>query len=433
MKFTHNTKQASLFQLGLMQIEIPHDNELVKMNKEMPWEEMVEIIQDKFSSVTGRNSNSVRMMLGLEIAKRKLGMSDVEIIEQIKVDVSLKLFCGFDNWDHPIPEPSSMTRFRKKLDTETIQMLEEASIKKFIRKAPKRRRHQVIADTTCVEANITHPTDTKLLSKVVEKMTNILEKTRKEGEKLIIRNKRKVKNLIYSFNLKRRKTKREILKMKKKLIREGQKLLRQISKIKPKIKECFEETITTAKEIISQQKQMIEQKTKRIKQRIISFHETDIRPIVRGKDAKNTEFGPKLGINVIAGGLVQSTKIDNENFPDSKMIDASLETHKKTFGRDPTEIIADRGYHSPQNHNHVQEKGIKDGIQYRGKVPKKANLPPKSTQKRMRRQRSVVEAKIGTFKTKYGGAKNKYQNSNAHVWIGLGIIAMNATWIANKV
>ena len=130
-------------------------------------------------------------MIGLEIAKRKYGLSDEAIVDQLKVDMALKIFCGFNEWDHPLLEASGLTKFRARLDKETLLRLEEANIRKIIRKVPRRNRYQVITDSTCVEANITYPTDSKLLSKTYGKLVQTAERLREKGVKLIIRAKHK--------------------------------------------------------------------------------------------------------------------------------------------------------------------------------------------------------------------------------------------------
>lgn len=436
MKYSHNEDQKSLFSFGLMNIDIPKDHELVKMEREIDWEAMVEIVEKKYSGKTGRNSKSLRMMMGLEIAKRKYGLSDKAIVEQLAVDMALKIFCGFDEWEHDLLEASSMTRFRERLDKKTLQQLEEVNLRKMIRKVPRRNRYQVITDSTCVEANVTYPTDSKLLSKVYEKLVQSAKKIREEGAELVIRGKLKMKKAVRFFNLKRRKTRKEILKMNKKLIRESQKVTNLIKEnlyvAKKEAKDKIVNILKITKTILSQQNQMIQSKTRCIKDRIVSFHETKVRPIFRGKEGKQTEFGPKVAINIIGGALAQTTKLSNDNFSDTEMVSASLKTNQSTFGRDPTELIADRGAHSPKNHQILSNKKIMDGIQYRGKIPQKANLPPPRTGKRMYKQRSTVEGKIGILKTHYGGNRNKYKNEHAQCLLSFGFIAMNATWVAAR-
>jgi len=75
-------------------------------------------------------------------------------------------------------------------------------MQKFI---PKRKREQLIVDTTCQEANITFPTDTNLLKKTWNKLVSTIEKIRDKGEQLIIRGKHKIKKNIRAFDLQRQK------------------------------------------------------------------------------------------------------------------------------------------------------------------------------------------------------------------------------------
>ncbi len=434
MKHSIDVNQKILFHAGLFDTELPASNEFVRMAEEIDWDGMIEIVGKKYSGTRGRNSKSLRMMIALEIANRKLGLSDEDIVEQLKVDIALKHFCGFDSFDHDIPNPSSLTYFRRRLDEKTLEQLEAVNVRKIIRLVPRRIRHQVISDTTCVPANITYPTDSKLLASAWKKLVGVAERIRKEGVSLVIRGKRKMASAIRRFNLKRKKTKAAVRKMNGKLIRAVTKMIRSVDFHTEEIKEGMKETIRkildTARVIVDQQKTMLKQKVRHIKDRIVSFHEPAVRPLFRGKDGKSTEFGPKVCLNVIGGALVQTAKIARNNFSDTEIPEASITTHEKTFGRIPSEFIADRGAHSPKNHRRLEECGITDGIQYRGKIPKSAHLPPPKTIKRMYRRRSLVEGKIGTFKTRYQGNRNRYADKNAPCWVSFGFITMNAAWAA---
>jgi IS5 family transposase len=434
MKHSTNAHQKTLFHAGFFDEELPAGNELVRMAEEIDWEGMLEIVGKRYSATKGRNSNSLRMMIALEIAKRKLGLSDIDIVEQLKVDISLKYFCGFDSFDHDIPDPSSLTYFRRRLDEETLRRMEEVNIKKIIRKVPLRVRHQVISDTTCVPANITYPTDSKLLATAWRKLVGVAETIRSKGVSFVIRGKRKIASAIRAFNLKRKKTRTAVRKMNGKLIRAVTRALRLVDshlhETGAETKKSMRKIIETAQKIVEQQKTMLRQKVRHIKDRIVSFYEPAVRPLFRGKDGKSTEFGPKMCLNVIGGALIQTAKIAHNNFSDTEIVDVSMETHKETFERYPKEFIADRGAHSPKNHRRLAECGITDGVQYRGKIPKSANLPPPKTRKRMYRRRSLVEGKIGTFKTRYQGNRNRYADKNASCWVSFGFITMNAAWAA---
>lgn len=441
MKYTQNTTQGTMFSFDLMKVELPKENELIRMVEEIDWDSMIEIVGKKYSRTEGRPSSSLRMMIALEIAKRKYTMSDEDIVAQLKVDLALKVFCGFNSCDHEIPDPSSLTVFRRRLDEETLRQMEEVNVRKIMRRVPLRIRHQVIVDSTCVPANITYPTDSKLLATTWKNLTGALKNMRVAGVNLVIRGKRKTASLIRSFNLKRKKTRKEIAKMNRKLIRIGTRMMRKViltmaehgKEVSVKLRKKIRRVIRTAEQILWQQAEMIRNKTRRMKNRIVSFHEPLVRPIFRGKDSGSTEFGSKLRVNVVGGSLIQSSGVSNDNTSDTKMPRAALKTHRRTVGHDPTELISDRGAHSPQNHRLLKRKGITDGIQYRGRIPQHASLAPPGARKRMYRQRAARgEGLIGVFKTRYQGHRNRYRNKNAHAWISFGMIAMNGTWAARQ-
>lgn len=398
--------------------------------KEIPWEELVEIVTKQYSQKTGRNSKSIRMMLGLEIAKHILRESDEDLVRRLETDIALKLFCGFTTMDHDVPDSSSLTKFRHRLDEETLRTMEEAAMRTFVRKAPKRRRHQVITDTTCMPANITPPMDSKLLVKTWSNLVRVLEKARKNGEHIIIHGRRTIEKAMVSFRKNGRKTKEAVIAFNALLVEESKKLLKKAQKMAG---EAAEQTVTTAAVILEQQEQMLRTGIRSVQNRIISFHEPSIRPIPRGKDGgRRTEFGKKITFNVIGGGLMQTARVDNNAFSDTEMIDDALQTHKCTFKRKPSEINADRGAHSPKNHGLLSQEDILDGVQYRGKIPKNAQAPPDHVKKRMEKQRSAVEAKIGTWKTRYGGNRNMYKEDHAHIRITFGLLGMNAMWAAAR-
>ena len=184
---------------------------------------------------------------------------------------------------------------------------------------------------------------------------------------------------------------KEIVRMNRRLIRLGKRMMNKVlstmeehrKEVSVKLRKNIRKVVRTAKEILRQQAEMIRSKTRRMKDRIVSFHEPLVRPIFRGKDSCGTEFGPKLRVSVVGGSLIQSSGVSNDNTSDTKMVRACLKTHRRTFGHDPTELIADRGAHSPKTHALLKRKGITDGIQYRGRIPHHASLAPPATLRRM--------------------------------------------------
>lgn len=432
MKHHHSTNQAAIFDFNLLQMPVDEKHPLMLIGKELNWDELIDIVGKKYSGKTGRNSKSLRMMIALEIAKPVLRESDRDLVRRLETDIALKLFCGFTNVHHDVPDASSLTKFRKKLDSETLRLLEDASIRKFIRKLPRKRRHQCITDSTCIPANITFPIDGKLLLAAYRKMVGALENIRRTGKAVIIRGKRTVQKAAAGFRKKKRHTIEEVKAFNQLLVDEGKKLRALLKKTMANTTaEVSEKLLQTIATVLSQQGEMLRKNIRSCKDRIVSLHAPMIRPIPRGKEGgRKTEFGKKITCTVIAGKLMRMDRIDDNPFSDTEMVRDTISTHERCFGKQPGEINTDRGGHTPEIHALLKEQNITDGVQWKGARPKKAPTPPDSAIKRMRRQRSVVEGKFGTLKTRYGCNRNPYKHEHAHVKISFALLAMNAMAVA---
>ena len=69
-------------------------------------------------------------------------------------------------------------------------------------------------------------------------------------------------------------------------------------------------------EVYRQQQWMFENNKQRIEERIVSLSQPHIRPIVRGKAGKNTEFGAKISASCFEG-YVFLDRISWNNFNES--------------------------------------------------------------------------------------------------------------------
>ncbi len=110
------------------------------MRKLIPWDELIEIVFKKYSDF-GRPSRSVLLMLCLEILKRRFQLSDEDLFERFKTDISFQYFCGFNSFSHgELPlNTSNMTKFRNRLDEKTIDEIENIVTRALLKHLPKKR------------------------------------------------------------------------------------------------------------------------------------------------------------------------------------------------------------------------------------------------------------------------------------------------------
>jgi flagellar basal body rod protein FlgC len=93
-------------------------------------------------------------------------------------------------------------------------------------------------------------------------------------------------------------------------------------------------------EVYRQQQWMFDNKKQRIDDRIVSINQPHVRPIVRGKAGKNTEFGAKISASCI-DGYVFLDRISWDNFNESVDLKAQVEAFKDRTGSYPESVHAD--------------------------------------------------------------------------------------------
>ena len=133
-----------------------------------------------------------RLALGALIIQERLGCTDREAVEQIRENPYLQFFLGYSAYQYQAPFDASMyVHFRKRFDFETLQQINECIIAAQNKETKpcadekddhdeggtkQSNRGQLIIDATCAPADITHPTDLKLMNKAREKTEAIIDR-----------------------------------------------------------------------------------------------------------------------------------------------------------------------------------------------------------------------------------------------------------------
>ena len=82
----------------------------------MPWEELEEIYASQFNPTTGAPAKPVRLAFGALFIKQRLGLTDKEIVEQIRGNAYMQFFPGFAGYSSKAPfDPSMMAHSRKSM------------------------------------------------------------------------------------------------------------------------------------------------------------------------------------------------------------------------------------------------------------------------------------------------------------------------------
>jgi IS5 family transposase len=94
-------------------------------------------------------------------------------------------------------------------------------------------------------------------------------------------------------------------------------------------------------------------------QKLLSVFEEHTAIIRRGKARKQTEFGRKVWLSEVDGGIISGFRILEGNAGDEAQLRPALEDHRRLFGKPPELVAADRNVHSKENERLAKEMGVK--------------------------------------------------------------------------
>lgn len=114
---------------------------------------------------------------------------------------------------------------------------------------------------------------------------------------------------------------------------------------------------------------MWSEKKRRVDQGIVSLSQPHVRPIVRGKARKPTEFWAKLSVSYV-DHYVFLHRLSWENFNESQALKAQVKNCKETYGCYPESVHVDKIYRTRENLAWCKERGIRLTGLYLGRPPK---------------------------------------------------------------
>ncbi len=164
---TKHPASGNLFQQALVD-QINLDHQLVKLADLIDWSVFEESWSGLFPSKRGRPATSTRLIAGLLYLQHTQGCSDEALLWTWIENPYMQYFCGETHFQHRLPiDPSSMTRWRKRLGEHGVSMLLEQTIlaAKKGQVIQERSLERVIVDSTVMEKAVAFPTDSRLLER----------------------------------------------------------------------------------------------------------------------------------------------------------------------------------------------------------------------------------------------------------------------------
>jgi len=428
--------------------------ELKKIDGYLEDEQLYRLIKKDLSqrrlktTQTGRNSTPVEVILRMLVVKRLYGSSYEETERQVSDSLRLRQFCRV--YLNAVPDDTTLIRWANLIQPKTLEKFNQRIVQLAIERQVTRGR-KMRTDGTVVESNIRPPSDGRLLADSVR----VLVRSVARGQTILKAAKQKVLSAFEDFTQTAKGLARKIgetLRSKKEAAQvagrqQYEKLLamtgqtigwavqtqKQLQRQSQQKAKRLAETLNT---FIPRARQVIDQATRRVlkgaqvpaTEKIVSLFEEHTAIIRRGKEAKPVEYGHKLWLNEVEGGIVSHYRVLEGNPSDEKQWKPSLKAHIKTFQHAPVQASADRGLSSDPNETLAHALGVRYVVIPKRGYRSKARLQHEHTAwfVKGRHWHAGVEGRISVLKRAHGlGRCLNHGKTGFQCWVGWGVIAGN--------
>ena len=422
------------------------NSELGRMKRLLPMHEMAV----NFGLVSKRQEHkrgpkpyfSPEGKVALMFLKMYTQLSAPKLLEQLNGNIHYQIFCDISiNPLRPLTNYKLIDDIASEL-ADKLKIQQQQDILAEVWKPYMKDLDTFYTDATCYESEMRYPTDQKLLWECNEKVYSIMCAV---CQRLGIHRPRTKFLDVEKANLAYVKQRKHSKSQQRKIIR---RLIRLLGKILLEIrKKCRDyddiEDVLTVKEknimeiitkVYRQQKNHFENDNPResIPDRIVSVSKPYVRPIVRGKEVKNVEFGAKCN-NILVDGISFIEKLSFNAFNEGTRLEHSIKMHKRLFKVDAKKIGGDTGYAGTANRNLCKEMGIQTSFVKRGRPTTEKSDKDYVRQELARVRATAMEGSFGTQKEHYAMRRIKARKKKTEIlYIFFGIHTANVVHLAER-
>lgn len=430
---------------GLIEQQLDPEHDLLALARKLDWHAIHKTVKS-FFSLKGRKAKDSRLMIGLLILKHRFKLSDRAVVSGLNENIYWRSFCGITGLIGPglrkrQLDASSLAKFRRRLGALGIRAV-ESIIRNQLVQDGSIDPTTIYIDTTAQEKNIAYPVDTHLLHKAQEKLRKGINKIKKLGLKVNVRNfSRKAKRAVLLAAKLGGNRKERIEDANRELIeinRETQKSVQSALKAKnPNLTMKKQKKIQEAKADLKQLndlvERVIEQTEKRMEDvhvpnKVLSLHEPEVVAIPKGKRSKPNEYGSKVALGTDNNGMVVVHQEYDSNIFDAKTMEAAVNEWEEACGQSPEALAGDRGFHTDELPENVK-KIPTVAIPTKGKIKHKDHKTAKF--KQLQRRRAAQEPIISHLKHDHLMNRCRYKGFEGdQINVSLAVIAWNTKkWI----
>jgi len=398
----------------------------------------------------GRPTIALESYVRLMVLKQRYRWGYRTLVAEVSDSIHLRRFSRI-SLSERVPDESTVRKLTRRIGPETVAEMTRALIEVAVREKRFRPR-AVRIDSTVIEADIKHPTDTglasvgvralaregrKLARLVGEKRARVRDRSRAMGGKL--------RAVARTIRRRSGEAKTEVLTLTKEtgeLLERSIKEARRLAAVarrrargrgarsKLAAVRRLEELTDRCEKVARQIRQRIA--GEKITDRIVLLTDPDARPIRKGKIGKPTEFGYVSQLAEVtehtkpgARGLIlpASHQIGN---PSENALSPGTVAELTRLRIAPREAAVDGGFQRTPTNAALAELGANTVFIAGHQEP--ASRP---TKRRLARYRTGAEGRVSHLKRRYGLDRSRLKGDQGErIWTEWGILAYNADTLA---
>lgn len=192
--------------------------------------------------------------------------------------------------------------------------------------------------------------------------------------------------------------------------------------------EKCQDLLDVIRRLYEQQQYMYDNNTHVVEDRIVSISQPYVRPIVRGKASKPTEFGAKLHLSIDEKGFARIEYLSFDAFNEGSMLQAALNAYRYHHGYYPERVLVDKIYGTDSNYAFCREHGIRINVKKRGRPfsDEKLNRKAAKIAARDNSDRIQIERCFSVAKRKNGmGLITKKREDTSLSTIAMSVLVTN--------
>ncbi len=409
-----------------------------------------------FDPVIGRPSIPMETYLRMMFLRFRYRLGFETLCAEVCDSLAWRRFCRI-GIAAPVPHSTTLMKITTRCGDRAVDQLNEALLQKAMA-AHVVKLDKVRADTTVVPANVAYPTDSGLLAKGVAKLTKtvsaihaigLARRTRFRDRTRSVR--RRAHQIAAWLRRRSGDARDEVLSLTGELATIAEAALEEAQVVATNAKRGLrragtgasgraatlvaelERTIGVLDQIVAQTRTRLAGEVPDGLTRIVSLHDTDARPIAKGRLGHPVEFGFKAQVTDNTDGIVVDHRVEMGNPPDAPMLGAAIGRIKEAFSKVPRAATADRGYGEAKVETELHELGVTHvAIPRKGRPGAQRQAVESSRRfRKLIKWRTGSEGRISYLKHSWGWERTMLDGiEGARTWCGWGVLAHNATKIS---